>query len=90
MRHFAELPAFSRFASYGAAIPQRGIGGGNRVRTGDLMLAKHVLYQLSYAPNFILETLYQPAYIASQNIAGKPTRIASQSTVGKLSYAPQI
>ena len=27
-------------------------GGGNRVRTGDLMLAKHVLYQLSYAPRF--------------------------------------
>ena len=25
-------------------------GGGNRDRTGDLMLAKHVLYQLSYAP----------------------------------------
>jgi hypothetical protein len=27
-------------------------GGGNRNRTGDLMLAKHVLYQLSYAPKF--------------------------------------
>ena len=27
-----------------------GAGGGNRNRTGDLMLAKHVLYQLSYAP----------------------------------------
>ena len=25
-------------------------GGGNRNRTGDLMLAKHALYQLSYAP----------------------------------------
>ena len=25
-------------------------GGGRRVRTDDLMLAKHVLYQLSYAP----------------------------------------
>ena len=28
-------------------------GGGNRNRTGDLMLAKHVLYQLSYAPKML-------------------------------------
>ena len=46
------LPAFA-LASLGL---RRGIprdardGGGNRNRTGDLMLAKHVLYQLSYAP----------------------------------------
>ena len=25
-------------------------GGGNRVRTGDLLLAKQMLYQLSYTP----------------------------------------
>ena len=25
-------------------------GGGNRTRTGDIVLAKHALYQLSYAP----------------------------------------
>ena len=25
-------------------------GGGNRIRTGDIVLAKHALYQLSYAP----------------------------------------
>ena len=25
-------------------------GGGSRIRTGDPMLAKHVLYQLSYTP----------------------------------------
>lgn len=26
-------------------------GGGNRVRTGDLLLAKQMLYQLSYTPD---------------------------------------
>ena len=26
------------------------MGGGSRIRTGDPMLAKHVLYQLSYTP----------------------------------------
>ena len=26
------------------------LGGGSRIRTGDPMLAKHVLYQLSYTP----------------------------------------
>ncbi len=25
-------------------------GGGSRIRTGDFMLAKHALYQLSYTP----------------------------------------
>ena len=34
-----------------SASPRTKTGGGNRVRTGDLMLAKHVLYQLSYAPS---------------------------------------
>ena len=27
------------------------VGGGSRIRTGDPMLAKHVLYQLSYTPS---------------------------------------
>ena len=31
-----------------------GIGGGNRDRTGDPVLAKHVLYRLSYAPDRLL------------------------------------
>jgi hypothetical protein len=38
-------------APRGTAIARSATGGGNRVRTGDLMLAKHVLYQLSYAPS---------------------------------------
>ena len=29
---------------------ERVFSGGSRVRTGDPMLAKHVLYQLSYTP----------------------------------------
>ena len=28
-------------------------GGGNRVRTGDLLLAKQMLYQLSYTPDYL-------------------------------------
>ena len=32
----------------------RRAGGGNRVRTGDIVLAKHALYQLSYAPLVVL------------------------------------
>ena len=27
------------------------IGGGSRIRTGDILLAKQTLYQLSYTPN---------------------------------------
>ena len=32
------------------ATPFVSTGGGSRIRTGDPMLAKHVLYQLSYTP----------------------------------------
>ena len=35
-------------------------GGGNRVRTGDILLAKQVLYQLSYAPAFAIGTVWLP------------------------------
>ena len=38
-------PAFCR-----ARLPSPGDGGGSRVRTGDIQLAKLALYQLSYAP----------------------------------------
>ena len=34
----------------GRAQSRLGAGGGNRVRTGDVLLAKQVLSQLSYAP----------------------------------------
>ena len=38
------------FPAHPPHLRQARDGGGNRNRTGDLMLAKHVLYQLSYAP----------------------------------------
>ena len=34
----------------GNGIPGREIGGAGRIRTGDVLLAKQVLYQLSYDP----------------------------------------
>ena len=35
-------------AGLGAALAR--IGGGSRIRTGDILLAKQTLYQLSYTP----------------------------------------
>ena len=32
------------------------IGGGSRIRTGDMLLAKQPLYQLSYTPEAFLST----------------------------------
>ena len=32
------------------------IGGGSRIRTGDILLAKQTLYQLSYTPKGKMET----------------------------------
>ena len=34
----------------GMLWPPRGLGGGMRIRTADPLLAKQMLYQLSYAP----------------------------------------
>ena len=31
-------------------VPQASAGGGSRIRTGDILLAKQTLYQLSYTP----------------------------------------
>ncbi len=41
------------WATFALAMLVAKAGGGNRLRTGDLMLAKHVLYQLSYAPHMM-------------------------------------
>ena len=40
----------SKKAPHLRATPFVSTGGGSRIRTGDPMLAKHVLYQLSYTP----------------------------------------
>ncbi len=37
-------------------LRNRESGGGSRIRTGDFMLAKHALYQLSYTPERKSET----------------------------------
>ena len=36
--------------------------GGSRIRTGDPMLAKHVLYQLSYTPGKEKMPVWWPAF----------------------------
>ena len=56
-----DRPAINMLAGVSVAPAQKGgsstknadlveWGGGSRIRTGDPMLAKHVLYQLSYTP----------------------------------------
>ena len=53
--------------------------GGNRVRTGDLMLAKHVLYQLSYAPRMAPRSTNLPSLLRNA-----PARSTACSAVGGL------
>ena len=36
--------------------------GGSRIRTGDPMLAKHMLYQLSYTPGDKKRRSFRPAF----------------------------
>ena len=38
--------------------------GGNRIRTDDPMLAKHVLYQLSYTPGSPLRAIKKAGLVA--------------------------
>ena len=40
-----------------------GAGGARRVRTDDLMLAKHALYQLSYGPLSVEPARWEPSMI---------------------------
>ncbi len=53
----------ARFRSHATGLPAEALakaGGGNRVRTGDILLAKQVLYQLSYAPALAAGTVWLP------------------------------
>ena len=43
-------PALSRRCSNQLSYRPNNVGGGNRVRTDDILLAKQALYQLSYTP----------------------------------------
>ena len=42
--------------------PRRDFCGDSRIRTGDPMLAKHVLYQLSYTPGIQKKPGWRPAF----------------------------
>ena len=45
---FSSIPIF-QFSKIKEMVPHAA-GGGSRIRTGDFLLAKQALYQLSYAP----------------------------------------
>ena len=46
------------------------LSGGSRIRTGDPMLAKHVLYQLSYTPFDTGKIPRTPAALLLQHFKG--------------------
>ena len=49
-------------------------GGDNRIRTGDLLLAKQTLYQLSYAPFWPGHAFRARGRMAGMYAAGRPGR----------------
>ena len=61
-------------------------GGANRVRTGDLLLAKQALSQLSYGPNYI-EGL-TPQQLVGLGRFELPTSPLSGVRSNQLSYRP--
>ena len=80
----------------GANLIAIGDGGARRVRTDDLMLAKHALYQLSYGP-ILVEPLRRAVTsirsAATQELVGPgrfelPTLRLSGVRSNQLSYGP--
>jgi hypothetical protein len=61
---------------HSATEPYRGIGAGNRVRTGDLNLGKVALYQLSYS-----RTLMR---VSTAVVAGTGEAASPASTMARL------
>ena len=51
--------------------------GGSRIRTGDPMLAKHMLYQLSYTPGKIKKPVWWPAFLVGPGRVELPTSTLS-------------
>ena len=49
---------------------EAGVGGGSRIRTGDILLAKQALYQLSHAPSGAA----QPSGREAEHISQEPVR----------------
>ncbi len=54
-----------------------GVGGADRARTGDLLVANQVLSQLSYSPSLVLaaDACYEPAFNAIVRKSGGSGKI---------------
>src|SRR3546814_13241554 len=63
-------------------------GGGGRNRTDDLMLAKHALSQLSYAPRSAMARPVTAALMVGQGRLELPTSRLSSARSNQLSYWP--
>ena len=77
----------------GSHLPKR-LGGGRRDRTDDLMLAKHALSQLSYAPNLVGSLKQQKHAQRRGRRVGLgrlelPTSRLSSARSNQLSYKPE-
>ena len=53
------------------------IGGGSRIRTGDILLAKQTLYQLSYTPLGFCPPTQLSRLRRTPSVAGLPSVVAS-------------
>ena len=69
-----------------SGLPERGIGGAERNRTADPLLAKQVLYQLSYSPKTFQES---PPKMVGLGRLELPTSRLSSARSNQLSYKPQ-
>ena len=62
-------------------MPEIRVGGGSRIRTGDILLAKQTLYQLSYTPTEVF-------YLVGQTRIELVTSSLSGTRSNQLSYKP--
>ena len=68
--------------------PARGSGGGSRIRTGGILLAKQALYQLSYTPK-LPAGLDPPALVGLTRVE-LVTSSLSGTRSNQLSYKPLV
>ena len=79
-------PALStHHSSRHPTIPLPGAGGGERDRTDDLMLAKHALSQLSYAPETFGDHPLQRVVVGQGGLEPPTSRLSSARS-NQLSY----
>ena len=57
------------------------IGGGSRIRTGDILLAKQTLYQLSYTPTEVLVGLTRIELVTSSLSGTRSNQLSYKPTV---------